>query len=335
MTFVSAPWALDGARAPAALARTASYTESGGAEGVVASGDLKVSALGVPGPGIQIAGGGALLLNRHQASPSETYTILNSGTEVLDASDMPAANAAARSHLVCVTIGDPEFSAVGHPWMTGSDPAAGTEETFQYVRPFVIANVPANTKSFKELGLAYPALALARIDVPANTSTITSGMIVDLRKIARPRREEAIVQVTGLATKSTNPAADVDLWVEFGSNGGWSVEIPEWATRANVMGFLEGVAIAQSGAAYGEFRPSFPVIGSAQATVADWTVQGATFEDRFGVNLGSQISIPANIRGSSQPIRIEHRVLNAASTPMRVDNRSTAFLRIAFEEAAI
>lgn len=335
MTFSSAPWALDGARTSAALARSASYAESGGVEGIILAGDLKVSPLDVPAAGLQIASGGALLLNRYQTLPRETYTARNVGTTLLDSSSMPPADPAARSHLVCVTIGDPEFSQVGHPWMTSDPIPAEQVETFQYVRAFVIANVPSTTTSFEELGLEYPALALARIDVPANTSTITSDMIVDLRKVARPRRETITLHNMSVDPATYTPA-DVYTWFEFGSDGGWDVKVPEWATSVEFIGYVEAIGMpAAGGRSYGYFRVAFPDAAPVQQTLFDEQYPAQEWIHRATVNLGGSIDLPASYQGATKRIRIEYNQQAGGLVTAFADVNTNCLLQLTFVERAV
>lgn len=334
MTFASAPWALDGARTASALARTASYAETGSAEGVISRDDLKVSPLDVPGVGVKIAAGGALILNRYQTTPSQTYTVLNVGDEILDPTDMPPANAAQKVYLVCATVGDPEFSQTGHPWMTSSDPAAGTEETFQYVRPFIIPVANTSIKTAKAAGVTYPALALAQLVIPANTTTITSSMITDVRKIARPRNSEEIF--TGASSSSNylnGGAAGPGNYEVWPSALTFQVDIPEWATTAKVMSFVEGPQLQKAG--IGALRVTLVGAGSTAATNLNESAPTSGV-DRKSYNVGGKIDIPANLRGTTATIRMEGMVANTGSQGFLIaDTYTGGVLRVRFEEAAI
>jgi len=303
MTLNNAAWAIDGARINARLARRASYNVLGNTEGVTSAGDLKVSTLAVPGVGLTISAGNASLLNRYQgASINETYSISNIGDEVLDSSFMPPANAAARSHLVCVTIGDPEFSQAGHPWMLSTDPAAGTEETFKYVRFFVIPNVPAGTTSFKQLNKNYPALALARIDVPANTSTITSGMITDLRKLARPRQarvlQNGVVVGSGDVLDSGSKVWPFDVQP--------NVDIPDWATHAFIVVTVNSVYHDQ-GNVSGSLAPEILIDGTTTytGTSVGYTLNSAVGTvERVTLAASAEMYLGPNLRGTTQKFRV-------------------------------
>lgn len=334
MPLVTAPWAVDGARIPAALARVASYAESGGVEGVISRADLKVSPLAVPGNGVTIAEGGALLLNRYQTTPSQSYSVLNVGAETLDAADMPPASGSTATHLICVTVGDPEFSQVGHPWMLATDPPAGEEETFQYVRFFVVRNVPAGTKSFRELGFHYPAYALARVTIPANTTTITAAMITDLRKLARPRSVEEIFNASVSSSNNLNGgAAGAGAFENWPNTANFAVDVPEWATVAKVFGYVANVVHSHAGA--GSVRISFDSGGSTPETYIneDDPTGGIS---RKGYNIGGAVSVDAAKRGTTQTIRIQGSVANDNSkTFLATDSRTSSMIRVRFEESVI
>lgn len=331
MTFASAPWAVDGARTPAALARTASYAETGGAEGVISQNDLKVSPLDVPGVGLQIAGGGALVLNRYQTPVSQSYTVLNVNTHVVDAADMPPVAGSDRWFLVCVVVGDPEFSPAGHPFMT-SDPMADPEN-FDYVR---VVLVPCNsgTKSFRELNKAYPALALARVKIPANTTTVTAANIeADLRKVARPRTSEDIFTSSQAGNNLLNGGGVVGAYEVWPNTASFSVDIPEWATVCKPFAFIEGAMLSKAGV--GALR--ITLVGAGATTTTNLNESAPTSGyDRKGYSIGGKITIPASMQGTTATIRIEGSVNSEAAKGMLdTDQYTGSYMRVRFEESAV
>lgn len=247
MTLAKTPSAIDGAPLTSSLLRRAQYA-SIGAEGIVLRPDLKVSQLNVPGVGVNVAPGVAVLLNKYQADPNEAYVVSNPGVHTVPSVEMPAPAASAKSYILAIVIGDPDFSQAGHPFMTSEDPPEGEEETFDYVR-LVFIEVAAGTTT---LATTYPALPLARIDIPANTSTITNAMIVDLRSLARPRnRLEMNVASGGAATLNTVSTAPT--WQRFPNVPGLQARIPAWAKTAKVVATVEGVRLDSAASAV--FRP--------------------------------------------------------------------------------
>lgn len=334
MTLENAPWALDGAQVTSALARVAEHAALGGAEGIISRADLKVSPLAVPGNGVLVAAGAAAIRNRYLGSdPDQVYVVRDVGGSTLGATFMPATSTSARSHLVCLTIGDPEFSQVGHPWMLATDPPAGTETTFNYVRYFVIPNVGSGVKSFKQLGLNYPAYALARIDMPANTSTVNAAYITDLRDLARPRNSEEIFNADGASVNLLNGAGAVaGAYENWPNTAHFDVDVPEWASVAKVFGYVEGAIISKAGT--GRLRIAFSDGGASYVTNIDDADTVGT--DRRGYNVGGTIAIPASYRGTTRTIRMEGTPTNTASKGfLSTDAVTGSMIRVRFEEKAV
>ena len=288
MTWNNVPWALDGALIPSSLARLGQYVATGGAEGIAQLGDLKVVPLDTPGNGIKVLAGGAVVLNRYQGeTPDQSYMVYNPTQDVLGAADMPPSSGSARSHLVCVVVGDPEFTSVGHPFMLSTDPPAGEENTFEYVRTVVIQNVPSNTTSFDQLNLNYPGYALARLDVPASTTTITSGMIVDLREMASPRNkiEQWHVNASVADPLSVATAETYEYWPD---NSRKAIFIPKWASYIYATGFIEGFRILNSVAAA---KMRISCLSQGLATASSWfddTLASGGGADQRSINLGGR-----------------------------------------------
>ena len=236
MTFNFAPYAIDGARTTSALARLAAYTTGGGRSGVAKPDGLKVVPLEVPGNGLRITAGGATILNHYQSNPDQVYVVSNPSTHVVPAASMPAPAPTTRHFLVCVVVGDTEFNQTGHPFMpTTLDP--GSAATFEYVR-IVLVPCAANTSQFEQLGLDYPAYALARVEIPPNTSTITAAMITNLRTLAQPRQDRQVIMGTlppgeGLGNY---PQVRWPSWQPV-------VAVPPWATKALMIITLSGIVV--------------------------------------------------------------------------------------------
>lgn len=243
MTFENTAWAINGSQLGSSLARRAEFAAVGGAQGIVQKADLKVQQLAVPGVGILIGAGVGLISNDYQTVPNETYVVSNPSSHTIPSAEMPAANPSAKSYIVAVVVGDPDFSQTGHPWMGSDDPPAGQEITFQYVRPTLI-EVSAGATT---LNVDYPALVLARIDVPANTTTITNSMIVDLRALARPRQEQHIFVGNPWTAASPVYIPSGSAFADWGSaQFAPSVKVPSWAKRAIIVTSINGVRVVDS-----------------------------------------------------------------------------------------
>jgi hypothetical protein len=302
VTFDKAAWSIDGPITKASLARIAEYIGTGGAEGIVGKGDLKVSPTAPNTRGIVIAGGAGLVLNRYQGSSvNQSYAVSNTGDHTITSGSMPAVSASAQEFLVLVTVGDEEFSQVGHPWMPGTPIAS--PDTFQYVRPIVYGPVSAGA-TVASLNLPFPAYAIARLNIPASATNITAGMITDLRELAQPRSKTVIRRVASPGGSTPNVSTDALTAIRPFPNGTLiGLTIPDWVNRAKVFGTLDGVKLTNGGK--WNIRP---IILDANVnpvgthlftwgeipTVVDWL--GFTVSSsRISVGFGDSIPVPAGV----------------------------------------
>jgi len=241
MTFDSAAYAINGPDIGAALARRAVYASSR-QSGTVQKDDLKVTDLDVPGVGIQISEGVGIVLNDYQTDPNEVYVVNNPGVHTVPAIEMPAANPSAKSYIVAIVVGDVDFNQSGHPWMP-TTLAPEDVEDFEYVRPTLIEVAAGATT----LDVSYPALVLARIDVPANTTTILQNMITDLRNLAAPRQSQEIFVGQPWTNASPRTIPSGSAFADWGPQEySPSVKVPSWAKRAIVVCSINGVRLTDS-----------------------------------------------------------------------------------------
>lgn len=250
MTFNPSAWAIDGAWLQSSLARRALFASTSGAWGVISASDLKVQPLAVPGVGIRIGAGAGVVLNGYESgTPSQSYVVENPGDHTIPAASMPPVSSTTQFFIVAATVGDPEFSQAGHPWMTSSDPAEGIEN-FDYVRPWLIpvAGAPT-TQTVSQIAngsLGYPVLPLALLTIPANTSTITADMITDLRRLVHRRVEidsdsqQPFNSALGANQSSfvvwvtSNASSSVGVEKRLGDKFSPSYRVPDWATKMQI-----------------------------------------------------------------------------------------------------
>lgn len=328
MTLNSAPWAIDGARTRAGLARLASYASSGGRSGIVQPTDMRVTALAVPGQGLRVAPGGAIILNHYLANPDEAYVVSNPGTHTVLAADMPPAAGATSYYLVCVVVGDPEFNQTGHPFMPSGplDPADAPD--YEYNR-IVLIPCGANTTSFEQLGYDYPAYALARLEIPANTTTITNAMITDLRSLSRERESSVPI----FAQPVPSGVLDTFDVSEYKLIYGWLpwVTVPPWATRMTVRGDVGGIMHIDPYLA-GNMRILVNGLYSGPETIHE-------FEDGLGIEQRVSISAywdgdVAGVAGQGISIGIQLKRFAGAGT-LQAGYDTTTMLDVRFYERPI
>lgn len=297
MTFNFAPWAIDGARSPAGLARLAAYA-AGGRSGVIQPGDLRVTALAVPGSGVRIMSGAASILNHYLANPDEAYVASNPSTHTVPSSDMPPATPGTSYYLVCIVVGDPEFNQAGHPFMPSEplDPAIAPD--FEYVR-IVIVPCGASTTRFEDLGFNYPAYALARLEVPGSTSTITNAMITDLRSLAKPRTERKVLVDNTAPLQNLSPVDSHATWLAYQP----MVEVPDWATRAQIVVSLNGL-VTTAAETRGAIRIILGAGGAAIGTDAIYAIPASADGERTNIVVALDADVTA-LAGQSFPVIIQ------------------------------
>lgn len=328
MTFDNTAWAIDGATTRSALARTAEYAAMSGAAGIVQSGDLKVTQLGVPGNGLLISAGSAIILNGYQGSGTDqAYVASNPTSHTVASGDMPSVSGSTQSYILALVIGDPEFAQTGHPFMGPLDPPDGEEATFQYVRPVMVSCGASDTT----LGaVTYPNLPLARITIPASTSTITNAMITDLRKLARPRRQLEIGQGLGDGAAHNLPNGS---WQRVPNSECVTVVVPTWATKAKIMGFVEGLRLHASG--HGKLQVYIESNNrSGEQTNVDENAPGST-DDRRSYNVGAVLDV-SDLRGTTQKFSVRGQANSGGDVGfLKTDANTSAMLSVQFEESPV
>jgi hypothetical protein len=299
MAFDSTPWFVGGgAQHSPEVARGLAYAGTRGAEGVAGVSDLKVQAQSVANGTVRVITGGALLLNRYAGGSGQTYSLRNA--TATDVPVNPTGSGGGRTDLVIARVLDPQYE--------GAPPADPTN--FQYARPAIIQGVPAGIKSVKELGLAYPAIALAKIALPASTATVTAAMITDLRRVAQPRRERAMVTVFPTGNWNNNTAQEIPA----GSYASWPITaaqrplvyVPEWATRVDIVAHLSGVIYVRSSDNSQTAAGVRTGFGSTLPAENGILVQdGTDAGGRFHYTVIGTHLIDASMRGTDQYINIQ------------------------------
>lgn len=349
MALTSAPWALDGARTPASIARLAARAAVK-QSGIINPGDMKVLQLSTPGDGVRISSGGAVLENRYEMDVNQAYVVEATSEEILGSDDNFTGilgQGSTQSHLICVTVGDPQYSTSGHPWFTETmknDLAASPEDAldFQYVRPWVIKNVPAGTVRVEDLTSppTYPTYALARIDVPNGSGSITSGMIVDLRKVVNPRSETVQFNVATAAGDSLSVATafTYETWPDASST---NVYIPPWATKVYTTAFIQSFVQGTDTDVDAPMRVALRKTDGTFVAAAQQSVYYSTAGfDQYGndkaINMAGAISIPAAQRGTTCKFSTEATVANTSmNAKLATTTRTTVGVTLRFVEEAV
>lgn len=297
MAFDPTPWFIGGgAQHSVDVARLLAFASTGGAEGIVSPGDLKVRALDTPGSSVIIGPGAALILNRSAGADGQTY-VMRAPTDTTV--EVAPTGPSGRSDLLVVRVEDPQYA----PWQPPADPV-----TAQYVVPFVVQGVPGDTVDAAALNLGYSAVAVARLDIPANTGTITPGMVKDVRRLARPRNQR--VQLTGNPASATLTSGSYIGFPDYRP----TVQVPPWATHALVMGHITSLGVV-GGDTLGAFRLQFGVPGGATELGSDqpFNYDGSGGDQRTSELVVAQVDVRA-MRGRNAEVVIGARKQSGAGS---------------------
>lgn len=321
MAFDSTPWFVGGgAQHSPEVARALAYAGTRGAEGVAGVTDLKVQAQGTPNNTVRVIPGGGLLLNRYPGGSGQTYSVRNA-----TATDVPitaTGSAGGRTDLIIARVVDPQYE--------GQPPVDPTN--FEYARPAVIQGVPAGIKSVKELGLSYPAITLAKVTLPASTGTVTAGMITDLRRVAQPRRERAMVTIFPTATVAI-PTTGYAAW-PINAAQRPTVSVPDWATRVDIVAHVTGLKYTKGSTAADTVAGTRTGFGSSDPAENGILIQDA--EDsggRFGYTWVGTHTVSAAMRGTDQVINLQ-AVRSGGSGLWTADYQSQIVIDWEFSEGA-
>lgn len=282
MTLVQAPLLTSGAEHSAQTFRMMLRDLSRGSEGVTEGNDLKVTQLGTPGASVQIGDGSGVIKGRYSTWQGH-YTAYNIGT---DTKAISATGASGRTDMLVLRVLDPAYEGSLNP---ASDQICFFD---------IVSNV-SSTATSPPAGMS--AIPLARITLPASTSTITDSMITDLRKIANPRRETGLYTESP-ASLSTFIGGTSGTFSNFSTASGWSISVPYWATQMKVN-LQVGQLRYDTNNFFGYLRATF---GSSL------TMQQVALDDNQGTGVrrstvvaGDTLAIPSNYRWTSQTLRVQ------------------------------
>jgi hypothetical protein len=283
---------------------------AGGAEGITEGDDLKVSQRSTPGAGIQVVDGSGVVRGRANTFQG-TYSVCNVGAVLVN---IAATGGSPRSDMVILRVEDPEYEGSLNP----------VTDQIAYFQ--VISNVSSTATAIPDGRTGIP---LARITIPASTSTITNAMITDIRQVANPRRERRL-WVQPVTTLSAELGAST-TYNYFSTAAGWSIPVPAWATSASIIVSGGGMRLTTA-AFYGGFRATF---GSSLLLVQNTTIDDLVSGGRRTPAIAADtLAIPSAYRGTSQLLRIQAAGYTGNAGRISVDPSTTLMADVEFNEAA-
>ncbi|GAA2522155.1 hypothetical protein [Streptomyces longisporus] len=271
--------------------------------------DLKVREWSTPGAGVRVGDGSAVVSGAAWGQGS--YTQYNVGDAIVP---IAPTGSSARSDLVCLRVEDPEYEG-------NRDPAADEIGYFH-----VVSGVSASTKT---VPTGMTAIPLARLDIPANTATLTSAMIKDLRQIANPRRERKLYMAYPSALSELK--YQDNKWHAWPVAASWSVPIPAWAVSAKVVITIAGLRMARA-----------DVFASMQTKFGSDLGENTIIDDNQGsvvrrqtVVVADNISVSAAQRGTTQTLSLQTYMSKAETGDLSVDSSTSIISDVEFTEAVL
>jgi hypothetical protein len=285
-----------------------------------------VRAAAVANGTVIIGPGGAVMLNRYPSDINESYMGRAGSDTIVNVA--PNAGGSTRYDLVIARVDD--WNKPGGQAAPGALPT----DTVAVFKPQIITGVAAGVKTAAELNLNYPAIALARIAIPAGTSAVTNAMITPLREMANPRRKRALLTrqlITGDTDDLTIAGPGGEPWPD----NTFVTEVPYWATRARVVATWYQVRVP-AGNAQGTIWFKLGIGDAAVVTSQQgyWDTANTNNPHREVYGVADDLVIPAGLRGKSITCGLFGALTSglAAAAP-RVDGSSSIVMDIEFLEA--
>ena len=295
MAVENAPWAVDGAKHSGAVSRTLAYASTNGAEGVIGPGDLAVLATQTPSNQVRVMPGGAAIRNRAASGGQQTYTARNVSQTLVTVE--PTGSSGGRTDYVWAHIVDPEYS--------GQVPENPLEAQYFFIT--ASAGQPPGNGWYR----------LARINIPANTATITQAMITDLRQVANPRQRTQTIPrpvVNGdlkhkythvlrrrQRAENTDGGRRGEYFPDFGNT--FTLNADEWATHVILEAQVTGVRY-EGITSWGTWWVAFGDDLEHSTQDFSWDVNEGGVKYTTNWILSEQLYLPPKYRGRSFQAKI-------------------------------
>lgn len=346
---------IDGTVIPGSELRRVTQRDTGDGSGVVRPGDLKITQMDVPGAGVKVAVGDALIQSRAPGAGRETYGVpLTTAQNYLgDAgtglpgtgSSVPSGGRRDMVFLEILDVGLPTFYTPQVDWPAG-----------QSAKISVVQNVGASAQKVEDV----PALAnvtgyaLAVITYPASTATVTNAMITDLRVVQSPRRSEVVFarpRVGGDDGPQMYLTATVASGGEYFPGGAgipntFEVDVPAWATRMVLDASWMGMYYAASQNPIGRYWIEYGDEYKPHTWPNNRQYEFAT--QQFGFNapgiadvssdywgLMDEVPVPAKLRGKRITIAFKAGKSAGNATSVFMNSKGGLGCRVTFAERAI
>ncbi|MEH0609058.1 hypothetical protein [Streptomyces scabiei] len=309
MALIQPPMLTHGGTHPARAFRMMIRDLACGNSGVTEGNDLKVREWATPGAGVRVGDGSAVVGGAAWGQGS--YTQYNVGDAIVP---IAPTGSSARSDLICLRVEDPDYEG-------NRNPAADEIGYFH-----VVSGVSATTKTVPP---GMTAIPLARLNLPANTATVTNAMVVDLRQIANPRRDRRLY--TAFPSTLSELKYQDNKWHAWPTSASWAVPIPAWAVSAKAVITIAGLRMARA-----------DVFASMQTKLGADLGDNTAIDDDQGANTRRQtivvadnITISAAQRGTTQTLSLQTYMSKSETGDLGVDSSTSIIADIEFTEGVL
>lgn len=317
MPWDSVPWFVEGAAEHSSeVTRLLAYAAFGGADGIVGANDLRVQALSSPAAAVRVTGGACAITNR---APGASYQSYAARLPTPDQVSVAATGVSARSDLVVARIESPYTES----WPLPADPKVGP-----YVFTRIVSGVPKTTTDIAQIRPGDSAITLARVDLPPNTSSVTAGMITDLREMVQARRERRLYPC--LPTQAEALTAQNGAWYDWPTAARVTVKVPKWATRAQIITTITGLGLTGD-YVYGSMQHVLGTTWGGRETPID-DDQGSG-NRRTTLAVATVMDIPLAMRGTTQPLFLRTYMGTFHTGDLSVDRWTAIVHDVEWQEA--
>lgn len=305
-------WAVNGSKFSAEAARAETFKNTNGARGVTLPPDLKVTALPTPGPFVRVAPGAATLPAGYPGAPGQSYSVTI--TEAVDVPVPATTSAGGAQRFLIFRLRDPQYEG-----SAPADPVNHEYGQFEWVSNYTFINAPY--------------VQLAKLIQPPSTATITQGMLTDIRRLTKPRKDRLPYLITGPANgdllQTVAPA--FQKWPAFAP----TFEVPEWANYVNVIGRVHG-SVIMNGVCHGNLRCDFGNNGELPSGLVAYDFNTPSYPTDGVRNptltVGFDGPIPLAMRGTTQKVQMMGNRINSTGGYLRADVASQIEWDVQFEE---
>jgi hypothetical protein len=284
-----------------------------GAEGIIGRESLMVRALSTPGSQVRI-GDGAFRIKGRVNPWQGLYAAYNIGDHIVD---VPANNTAnTRYDLLVIRVEDPDFE--------------GTRDRLvdDLIFPELITNVGSTVRTLAAAGKpGYSAIPVARLVIPANTAAINGSMIdTGPRFLAEPQTRRRLYRFDFSVADSLNIKAPEQE--RFPQDAFWDIDVPEWATRAWITGYVSGVKVTRDG--YAKLWVGLHDQNTSITQINEGAISNAY--DLKSYPFGGRIDIDPSWAGATRRLNILGQLGDISNVFLYSDGNTTGLVDVQFEE---